>query len=201
MYYSYSENTLADSDQHNIWWNRNLYSEEDGSTLSYENYSYTLNSDLAAEWWSYNKQDYSGANYTRYNERHEKSLVTDAYEDYTYWSESNVINQSTYVGQDLDYYWQETYTNTYVEGAGWDEYDAEYWLSRSNGNQWWDEYNYDAATGNWTETDLADGAGAWTGTKIEYSSGVYNLYLYQEFPGSFIKVSDFDYDGMGPVSD
>jgi len=167
--YNYEEWALTDSDQREINWNKTFYTVEDGNNYrtSYEAFGYELDSDAATVWSRYEKTEYIENNTnTVWHEEHLNSLVTDAYDDFTSGKVEGTSLQEKTVGQDLDFYYEETYTETFVENEGLDRYYSEYELSLANGNQEWEEKTYSVTTDARSWTDLTDGAGNWTGTKL-----------------------------------
>jgi hypothetical protein len=147
---------------------------------------------MAVEYWSNGKEDYSGANTTYWYEDHEKSLVTDAYEDYTSWEVGYETVSEKWVGQNLDYYWEETQEQIY-DFSWYTILESQYGQTFATGNQSWEEMTYDPDTDDGSYTMLNYGADSvWTGMKAVYSEDSTDVYLYQEWPDSYILLEDYD---------
>lgn len=186
--YSYSESKLADSDEQDIYWRLYTRDPATGSQLTYQRYDYELTSDTGEEWWSYDYDDYTGANNTYYDEDHWKNVYTGVYEDYKRYQVSGVSDQQSWQGQDLDYWWSETYYRDYAANT---KSESNYKLNLASGSQLWEGSYRDYGLNTWWSAELANADGtAWVGNKTVYDGTYYDLYYYAGYPDDYFLTED-----------
>lgn len=188
--YYYSEYALADSDESSVYWRTYTYDSE-GVSLTYEEYSYFLNTDTGFEGYEYQYSDYTGEADTYYYDEYYENLYTGEYD----YSETYVVSgqylENTWYGQDSDWYWYGTSYANYIDDYSTSTY---YDLSLITGTQFYEQTFWDDSTNDWTYTELYYFEDAWTGYMVTYDDSeiIYDLYNYTNYPGDYILLEDVD---------
>jgi hypothetical protein len=191
--YYYYEYALTDSDEKDAYWRLYTRDGETNQQLTYESYSYNLESDTGNEYWYYSKNDYTGDYTTYYSESHEVNLFTGAYWDSEYFEESGRYYTWTEEGQNLDAYFLETEYYSYIDNY---YYESEYMFLLASGNQTFDARYQDYDAMFWEDLELLYLDDHWTGKKLTYDysgPGVYDMYLYTSYPDDYFLIENFTF--------